>query len=197
MSNPIETHPLKPFLPPHSKVLMLGTFPPQNHRWSIQFFYPNFTNDMWRIIGYLFFNDKLHFVDTPNKTYHLNEIIDFLNHTGIAIFDTATKVKRLKDNASDKFLEVVEPTDIKTLLDKIPECEAIITTGEKATSILQNCFDINITPKIGEFTTFHHKNRELRLYRMPSSSRAYPIKLEKKAEEYKKVFGKYYNTNQK
>jgi len=25
----IENHPLKPFLPPHAKLLMLGSFPPQ------------------------------------------------------------------------------------------------------------------------------------------------------------------------
>lgn len=197
MNSPIETHPLTPFLPKHSKVLMLGTFPPPNTRWSMPFFYPNFTNDMWRIIGYLFFNNKLHFVNTPEKTYHLKEIIDFLNHTGIAIFDTATKVIRLKDNASDKFLEVVEPTDIKSLLDQLPECEAIITTGEKATSVLQAYFEIETTPKIGEYASFQYKDRMIRLYRMPSSSRAYPLKLEKKADAYKIVFEKYYNINPK
>lgn len=152
---------------------------------------------MWRIIGYLFFNNKLHFVDTAHKTYHLKEIIDFLNRTGIAIFDTATKIRRLKDNASDKFLEIVEPTDIKKLLDQLPLCEAIITTGEKATSILQEYFGIQTTPKIGEYASFQYKDRTLRLYRMPSSSRAYPLKLEKKAEAYKVVFDRYYNINQK
>ena len=190
-----ERHPLKPFLPNNSRVLMLGSFPPPLKRWSMPFFYPNFTNDMWRIIGLIFFNHKLHFVDQKNKTFHQAEIESFLKQTGIAIFDTATVVRRLKDNASDKFLEVVEPTDLKHLLDQIPQCLAIIATGEKATSVLQLEFGFNQTPKVGTYITFNYKNREIRLYRMPSSSRAYPIKVEKKADAYRTVFKSYFNIN--
>ena len=51
----IEKHPLEPFLPPKAKLLMLGSFPPQRKRWSMDFYYPNLNNDMWRIVGLLFF----------------------------------------------------------------------------------------------------------------------------------------------
>ena len=44
----IEEHPLEPFLPANAKLLMLGSFPPQKKRWSMEFFYPNLQNDMWR-----------------------------------------------------------------------------------------------------------------------------------------------------
>lgn len=37
----IEKHPLEPFLPPKAKLLMLGSFPPQRKRWSMDFYYPN------------------------------------------------------------------------------------------------------------------------------------------------------------
>jgi hypothetical protein len=37
----IEEHPLEPFLPVNAKLLMLGSFPPQKKRWSMEFFYPN------------------------------------------------------------------------------------------------------------------------------------------------------------
>ncbi len=47
----IEYHPLFPFLPENTKVLFLGSFPPQRKRWSMDFFYPNFINDHWRIMG--------------------------------------------------------------------------------------------------------------------------------------------------
>ena len=47
------------------------------------------------------------------------------------MFDTASAIRRLQDNASDKFLEVVQPTDIPALLHRIPQCKAIVTTGEK------------------------------------------------------------------
>lgn len=62
----IEQHPLEPFLPCNASLLMLGSFPPQRKRWSMDFFYPNLQNDMWRIFGYIFFNDKEYFL-TDNK----------------------------------------------------------------------------------------------------------------------------------
>ena len=112
----VERHPFEPFLPEGAKVLMLGSFPPQRKRWSMEFYYPNFINDFWRIIGIIFFDDKDWFVDAYAKRFKLQEIKEFCVEKGIAMFDTATAVRRLKDNASDKFLEVVEPTDIPALL---------------------------------------------------------------------------------
>mgnify|MGYP002333336657 CR=1 FL=1 len=49
-------------MPGNAKVLMLGSFPPPERRWSMRFYYPNRTNDMWRIMGIVFFGDKNHFV---------------------------------------------------------------------------------------------------------------------------------------
>lgn len=74
----IETHPFEPWLPTNAKLLMLGTFPPAPKRWAMEWYYPNFTNDMWRIFGLIFFGDKLHFVDEEKKTYRLNELKQFL-----------------------------------------------------------------------------------------------------------------------
>ena len=46
-----EWHPLRPFLPKNGRVLFLGSFPPQRKRWCMDFYYPNFINDHWRIEG--------------------------------------------------------------------------------------------------------------------------------------------------
>jgi len=183
----IEQHPLTPFLPKNGKVLMLGSFPPQKKRWVMDFYYPNFNNDMWRVIGIIFFNNHLHFVDTEAKTYRKEAIISFLNEVGIGIFDTASAVRRLKDNASDKFLEVVTPTDVKALLKRMPDCKAIVTTGQKATDTLCELFGVK-QPPIGSCIEIEDTGKLLRLYRMPSTSRAYPLALAKKAEAYQKMF---------
>ena len=183
----VERHPFEPFLPARAKVLMLGSFPPQPKRWSMEFYYPNFINDMWRIAGLIFFNDKDRFVDNAAKRFRLGDIVDFCTETGIAMYDTATAVRRLKDNASDKFLEVVTPTDIPALLRKIPQCKAIVTTGEKATETLCRTFGTT-PPATGEYSEFIFENRPMRLYRMPSSSRAYPLSLNKKAAAYRRLF---------
>ena len=193
-----EQHPLLPFLPPHARVLMLGSFPPPRKRWSMEFFYPNMQNDMWRIFGLHFFEDKDYFVDLPTKRFRKELIIEFLTQKGIALYDTATTVCRLQDNASDKFLEVVEPTDIPLLLRHIPQCQAIVTTGQKATDILCEQFSLTTQPPVGGHITFETESgRTLRLYCMPSSSRAYPLALEKKTAVYGKMFEEVLSKNNK
>lgn len=183
----IEQHPLEPFLPGNARLLMLGSFPPQKKRWSMDFYYPNWNNDMWRIAGLLFFNDKTHFLNEKAKSFDKASIVSFLLEKGIALFDTATAIRRLQDNASDKFLEVVVPTDIEAMLRRLPACKAIVTTGEKATETLCAQFSL-AKPKVGDFTEFVFEGRAMRLYRMPSSSRAYPLALEKKAAAYRIMY---------
>ena len=183
----IENHPLKPFLPPHAKLLMLGGFPPQKKRWSMDFYYPNLNNDMWRIVGLLFFDNKDHFLNESKKAFCREQIIDFLNKKGIALFDTASAIRRLQDNASDKFLEVIQSTDIAAMLRQLPECKAIVTTGQKATDTLRMQFNVE-EPKVGDFSEFVFEDRPIRLYRMPSSSRAYPLALDKKAAPYRIMY---------
>lgn len=183
----VEVHPLSPFLPPHARLLMLGSFPPQRKRWSMEFYYPNWNNDMWRITGEIFFGDKNHFVQEGKKAFCKECLIRFLTEKGIALYDTATAVRRLQDNASDKFLEVVEPTDVSGLLRQLPHCQAVVTTGEKATDTLCRLFDV-APPKVRDYTSFLFEQRPMRLYRMPSSSRAYPLALSKKAAVYRIMY---------
>ena len=183
----VERHPFEPFLPEGAKVLMLGSFPPQRKRWSMEFYYPNFINDFWRIIGIIFFDDKDWFVDAYAKRFKLQEIKEFCSEKGIAMFDTAVAVRRLKDNASDKFLEVVEATDIPALLRRIPDCLAVVVTGEKASATLCGTFGTE-PPAVGEYSSFTFEGRPMRLYRMPSTSRAYPLPIQKKADAYRRLF---------
>ena len=180
----IEQHPLEPFLPSQATLLMLGSFPPQKKRWSMDFFYPNLQNDMWRIFGLLFFNDKEHFLMPNKKAFNKDYLVKFLTEKGIALYDTASSIRRLQDNASDKYLEVIEPTDIRLLLKQLPQCKAIVTTGQKATDIIRSQIEVN-EPSVGQSCPFEFEDRTLRLYRMPSSSRAYPLALEKKASAYR------------
>lgn len=191
----IERHPLAPFLPEGARILMLGSFPPKKERWSMDFFYPNWINDMWRIWGLVFFNDRDHFAAYGEdghllKKFDREKCIEFASGKGIAMYDTASEVRRLKDNASDRFLEVVTPTDLSALLEKIPQCQAIVTTGQKATDVIVDMFGCD-EPPVGGWTECRIPGidtRSVRFWRMPSSSRAYPLALEKKAGYYRKMF---------
>ena len=203
-----ERHPFEPFLPDGARVLFLGSFPPQPHRWCMPFYYPNWINDFWRILGLIHFGDKDHFCIPGEKRFDEAAIRAFCTAEGLAFYDTACEVRRLKDNASDAFLEVVTPTDIPALLSRIPQCHTLVTTGEKASTLAATAFSSPIPP-VGThidiplafstggspitspstaFALSPAADGSLRFWRMPSTSRAYPLPLEKKAAAYSRLF---------
>lgn len=183
----IECHPLPPFAPPNAKLLMLGSFPPPRVRWRMDFYYPNFQNDMWRVFGLVFFGDRDFFIE--GKGFREEAIRAFLAEKGIAIYDAAYRVRRLQGNASDKFLQVMEAVDLMALLAKMPQCRTLMTTGELATDTLLSILPPGVKkPKPGVASVAEFAGRELRLHRLPSSSRAYPLPLVEKARIYGDFF---------
>lgn len=184
----VERHPLEPFLPENARLLMLGSFPPPRRRWSMEFFYPNLQNDMWRIFGYLFFGERNHFLTPDGKAFDRERLEEFLRRKGVALYDTACEVIRLKGNASDNFLQVVRETDVAAMLRQLPQCRAIVTTGQKAAETLCRKLGVAAVPEVGGSQPFTLDGRQLRLWRMPSSSRAYPCPLEWKAACYARMF---------
>lgn len=184
-----EIHPLQPFLPRKARMLMLGSFPPPKSKWKMDFYYPNFQNDMWRIFGLVFFDEKDYFLTKDRKSFNKKSITSFLAEKGIALYDTALEIVRLKGNASDNFLEIIRPIDLDAILEKIPSCRTLVTTGEKATKTLWSLLPSNFKkPSLGSFENMELNSKTYRFYRMPSSSRAYPMPLSEKAEIYKRLF---------
>ena len=78
-------------------------------------------------------------------------------------------------------------TDINALLEKISDCRVVVTTGEKATENIVKQLSLSEMPTVGHSIQLQDN---ILLYRLPSSSRAYPLSLEKKAEAYRKMFEK-------
>ena len=160
----------------------------------MDFFYPNRTNQMWSIFGLVFFGDAERLVDAEHKTFRQSDIQRLLEERGIAIYDTASAVRRLSGNASDKDLEIVEKTDIPALLAKIPQCHDIVCTGQKSFSVLTDDYGVPV-PAMGTYNEFQLNTQEMekgvcraiRLWRMPSSSRAYPMPLAEKAAYYRNM----------
>ena len=189
MEQQIETRPFPPFLPKKATVMMMGTFPPAAEKRAMEFHYPNFQNDMWRVYGLIFFNDKDHFRKGEEKAFDPEKIKAFLDQKGIASCPTVYKAIREHGNASDAFLEVVEPVNLKEVLGQVPDVAHICTTGGKATEILLGLLPEKVKlPKTNETINFVYDGRELSLTRLPSTSRAYPLSLVKKAEAYRDFF---------
>lgn len=182
----IERHPWPPFIPQGARILIMGTFPPGEHRWSMPFFYPNTINDFWRVMGIIYFNDKDKLYLPHLKTFDLEKIKEMLAARHIALGDTGLEVRRLKGNAADKFLDIVTPIPLADTLALMPECTAVATTGEKAAQVIAEITGTDV-PKTGTYTETDFAGRHLRIYRMPSTSRAYPLPLAKKAEIYRNM----------
>lgn len=180
----IESHPWPPFIPPDARVLIMGTFPPGAHRWSMDFYYPNRTNDFWFMMGLIFFGDKYALYNRDLKLFDLEAIKRLLVERRIALNDTGRRVRRLKGNASDKFLEIIDPIPLYDVLAEMPTCRTVATTGEKAAGVIARLTNTDI-PSMGEMTV---ASDGLEIWRMPSTSRAYPLALDKKAEYYSRLF---------
>mgnify|MGYP000850670893 CR=1 FL=1 len=186
MNTPIETHPLAPFIPKNARLLLLGSFPPPRSRWKMDFYYPNLQNDMWRIFGLIYHGDRKHFLAADGKGFREVALREFLAKHGIAISDTACSVRRLQGNAADKSLDIVTTRDIAALLKQLPACTTLATTGALATTtLIEQCPAGTPVPRIGSSIAITLAERSLQLYRLPSTSRAYPLKLENKAAVYR------------
>ena len=183
---PIEQHPWEPFIPEGARILIMGTFPPGAHRWSMDFYYPNPTNDFWKIMGLIFLGNPDAVRDSSGRKYDVDAVKTLMTEKHIALNDTARRVRRLKGNASDKFLEIIEPVPLFELLAVMPDCHAVATTGEKAAGVIAELTSTPL-PRMGEMIT---DENGLMIFRMPSTSRAYPLALHKKADYYADMFRK-------
>lgn len=180
---PLEYHPFAPFVPDNAKVLIMGTFPPQQKRWAMNFYYPNRSNDFWFITGLIFFGKRDALYDRAARSYRLDDIKALCIDKGIALSDTGYAVRRLAGNASDKFLDIIEPVDLLSLLKGMTHLKAIATTGEKAADVVAKITG-TAAPKMGQFVLWNG----IQIWRMPSTSRAYPLALEKKADYYRSLY---------
>ena len=202
----IETHPFGPVLPPDATVMMMGSFPPTADKWAMRFHYPNFQNDMWRIYGRVFFDDADYFRVGDEKRFDSERIRAFMFERGIASCPTVVQAIRETGNASDKNLTVITTVDLDHILPQVPKVQALFTTGGKATEVLLNLLNEPPTkskhPKTNQSIDYPYQwhdtekghltdqVNDLTLYRLPSTSRAYPLALDKKVAAYKEFFTK-------
>lgn len=192
----VESHPFGPVLPSNATIMMMGTFPPTKDKWGMPFHYPNFYNDMWRIYGRVFFEDADHFRNGEEKGFDPQKIRAFMKQKGLASCPTVNKAIREQGNAADKHLTIVESVNLHQTLDQVPKVHTIFTTGGKATEILMQLLQqeqgkkIPKTkwPKTNQQIVYPYAGRDLTLYRLPSTSRAYPLSLDKKVEAYRRFF---------
>lgn len=150
----VEDHPIGPVVHTDSRVLLCGTFPPV--RRSIHFYYPNPNNDMWKVLGLVFFDDADAFytlagctsplLSSSSKplgglavTRALDEarILHFADSQPVGFFDACRRVRRRLGTSADENIEALERTDVvRDVLLHTPHCAAIIATSTLALTLL-------------------------------------------------------------
>jgi G:T/U-mismatch repair DNA glycosylase len=113
----------------------------------MEFYYPNFQNDMRRMLGLIFHHDKSFFIAPNGKQFDAEKAKKFCEENKMGIGDTAEQIIRLQGNAADDKLQIVKPANIEKILEKIPECHTLVVTGQKAMETLRFLIDFP-QPKI-------------------------------------------------
>ena len=175
--------------------MMMGSFPPAPEKRCMDFHYPNYQNDMWRIYGLAFFGDVAHFQVAGKKRFDAVRIRAFLMERGIALCPAVRRARREQGNASDAFLTVIEPVNLAAVLPQVPHCRTLFATGGKAAEVLLGLLAAQSPqapapqlPKPGHSIPYGYAGRSLQLYRLPSTSRAYPMPLLQKAQIWRAFF---------
>lgn len=184
---PIEVHPFPPFLPENARVLVLGTFPPAEGKRAMDFYYPNFQNDMWRILGIIYFQDPDHFRrGTEKPLTRIRSGHSSQRPASPWVPRCCVPSGKRETPRTNSFTSWKRRTWVPCC-PGCPHCRRLVTTGEKATEIvLHQCTEPPKLPRTNTTVPIRLGGKRYELTRLPSSSRAYPMKLEKKAECYKK-----------
>ncbi len=83
----------------------------------------------------------------------------------------------------------MEQADLDAMLRALPECRGVVAAGQLATTLFAQHYGLDIRKmRLGEHRDFTFEGRTISLYREPSSSRAYPMRVEQKAVYYRQMF---------
>lgn len=127
MERIIVTHPLKPIVDSHSKVLVLGSFPSVKSREN-QFYYGNPQNRFWQVMRLVFDED----IDDKEA---------FLHRKHIAMYDVVFKCSIV--GSTDSALKPIVYAPLEKFLKDAP-IHTVFTTGSKASSLYKKHFHLPI-----------------------------------------------------
>jgi hypothetical protein len=106
-----QPHPFGHYIPDTAKTLIIGTFPPPEHRWAFRFFYPNKTNLMWQILFKLAKAE-----DRQEDAVDLRK--EVLKKLRVGITDMGHTIQRKSKNAYDENLDLENAMNILELHKK-------------------------------------------------------------------------------
>jgi len=187
-----EHHPNWYFEIPGMKVLILGSFPPHEKRWSYDFYYPNNSNPFWDVLAGVFGKKLKHYRCDAAVKERQQLMID----TKIGVENLGQKIKRKGESAADKDIEIIKFRNIKGILDRHREIERILLPGYSGKSSTYHSFIRYLREnKIGRFEmptevkeckTFklYYADREIECVILNSTSPRKSMKLEDRVKQF-------------
>lgn len=121
----IEELPWPPYIPKNATKLLLGTFPPQQNKRRIDFYYPNPGNRLWPVLANLAHCNLRHFSGTE-AVFERKQILDRLN---LGISSMGQKIIRFGQNSLDENIRPLQLFDVLRLLDQYPLIDTILLTS--------------------------------------------------------------------
>lgn len=189
-----ENHPNWYFEVPTMKVLILGSYPPHEKRWSYDFYYPNNSNPFWDTLAGVKGIELKHYRCDAAVKERQQLMIDMK----VGVENLGQKIKRKGESAADNDIEIIDFRDIKGILDRHPEIEQILLPGYSGKSSTYHGFIRYLREnKIGSFAmptevkeckTFklYYATREIECVILNSTSPRKAMKLEGRIEQFKK-----------
>ena len=131
-----EIHPWNWYIPAGSETVVIGTFPPTRRNWSFDFFYPNKSNNFWKVIARIA-GRPLNYISGPEA---VDERKELLNHLKLGVSDMGQTIRRTTDSSLDQNLEIIAYMDIFRLLQENPSIRKLIFTSSSGKSSAMGWF---------------------------------------------------------
>lgn len=178
----LHIHPHKPFIPPATTKIIVGTLPPPRFstnelkKGDVNFCYGSIDGLLWKVLDKIFTLN----LEYENSKEEIQRRQNFLIKDKLGICDIVHSCRREKIDASDLGMQNVVLRDILTYLKSYPKIDTIIFTGGNSKNgpeyflrkvLKENSIEFtNISNNLPKTNQFIFKNRTIKTISLTSPS---------------------------
>lgn len=124
-------HPYRPFIPPGTRRLIVGTLPPPRFSLGelrpedVDFYYGSCNSLLWQLLARIYGVE----LRSENSAAAVTERQELLEREGLGVCDMVESCSRQRVNASDPGMEDILLRDLLGLLERHPAVSTLIFTG--------------------------------------------------------------------
>ena len=188
-----EKHPNWYYDIPKMKVLILGSFPPHEKRWSYDFYYPNNGNPFWEALAGAHGKKLKHYRCDAAVKERRQLMIDI----NVGVENLGQIIERKGESAADNDIKIIKFRDILGILHRHHEIERILLPGFSGSSSTYQAFTRYLTQEgipvkrpekaeVGAKLKFTYADRVWHCILLNSTSPRNGLDLDKRITQFKK-----------